>query len=146
SVLGRIFALEVFSTGAGQWLQSALLGAAPVVIELLAFALIYRVVPHRTVQWQHAFAGAVVAVVLLEAGRRLIGIYLCSFNDYRSICAAGAVVPIFLLWLYFGWVSILLGASFASSVSAFRYQPAHMRLPQGYEIYAMLRLLARFQE
>src|SRR5690606_16787662 len=33
-----------------------------------------------------------------------------------------------------------------SSVSAFRYQPAHMRLPQGYEIYAMLRLLARFQE
>lgn len=146
SVLGRIFALEVFSTGAGQWLQATLLGAAPVVIELLAFAMIYRVVPHRTVQWRHAFAGAVVAVLLLEAGRRLIGIYLGSFNGYQNIYGAVAFVPIFLLWLYFGWVSVLLGASFASSVSAFRYQPAHMRLPQGYEIYAMLRLLARLRE
>lgn len=146
SVVGRLFALDIFSSGAGQWLQGALLGAAPVVIELLAFALIYRVVPHRTVQWRHAFAGAVVAVVLLEIGRRLIGFYLGSFNAYQNIYGAVAFVPIFLLWLYFGWVSVLLGASFAASVSAFRYQPAHLRLPQGYEIYAMLRLLSRFRE
>lgn len=146
SVVGRVFALEVFRTGAGQWLQAAVLDAAPVVIELLAFALIYRVVPHRTVQWRHAFAGALVAVVLLEIGRRLIGIYLGSFNAYQTIYGAVAFVPIFLLWLYFGWVSILLGASFAASVSAFRYQPVHLRLPPGYEIYATLRLLARFQE
>jgi membrane protein len=146
SVLGRLFALDVFSTRGGQWLQSAMLDAAPVLIELLAFATIYRVVPHRTVQWRHAFAGAVVAVVLLEIGRRLIGIYLGSFNAYQHIYGAVAFVPIFLLWLYFGWVSILLGASFAASVSAFRYQPAHLRLPQGYEIYAMLRLLARLRE
>jgi membrane protein len=146
SVLGRLFALDVFRSGAGQWLQSAMLDAAPVLIELIAFATIYRVVPHRTVQWRHAFGGAVVAVVLLEIGRRLISIYLGSFNAYQSIYGAVAFVPIFLLWLYFGWVSILLGASFAASVSAFRYQPAHLRLPQGYEIYAMLRLLARFRE
>ena len=55
-------------------------------------------------------------------------------------------MPIFLLWIYFGWVSILLGASFASSMSAFRYQPAAMRLPIGYEIYGLLRMLGRFDE
>ena len=146
SVVGRLVALEVFRSGAGQWLQAALLGAAPVLIELLAFAMIYRVVPHRTVHWRHAFAGALVAVVLLEIGRRLISFYLGSFNAYQNIYGAVAFVPIFLLWLYFGWVSILLGASFAASVSAFRYQPAHLRLPQGYELYAMLRLLDRFRE
>ena len=146
SVVGRVFELDVFHSNAGQWLRATLLGAAPVVIELLAFAMIYRVVPHRTVHWRHAFAGAVVAVVLLEIGRRLIGIYLGSFNAYQNIYGAVAFVPIFLLWLYFGWVSVLLGASFAASVSAFRYQPAHLRLPQGYEIYAMLRLLSRLRE
>ena len=146
SVVGRVFELDVFLTDAGQWLRATLLDAAPVLIELLAFAMIYRVVPHRTVQWRHAFAGSVVAVVLLEIGRRLIGIYLGSFNAYQNIYGAVAFVPIFLLWLYFGWVSILLGASFAASVSAFRYQPAHLRLPQGYEIYAMLRMLSRFRE
>ncbi len=146
SVVGRVFALDVFRSSAGQWLQAALLDAAPVLIELLAFAMIYRVVPHRTVHWRHAFAGALVAVVLLEIGRRLISFYLGSFNAYQNIYGAVAFVPIFLLWLYFGWVSILLGASFAASVSAFRYQPAHLRLPQGYELYAMLRLLDRFRE
>ena len=35
-----------------------------------------------------------------------------------------AFVPIFLLWIYLGWMAILLGASLASSMSAFRYQPA----------------------
>src|SRR5690606_6655575 len=66
SVLGRLFALDVFRSDAGQWLQGAMLDAAPVVIELLAFATIYRVVPHRTVKWRHAFAGALVALVLRE--------------------------------------------------------------------------------
>src|SRR5690606_70831 len=45
-----------------------------------------------------------------------------------------------------GWAAVLLGASFASAVSAFRYQPAAMRLPEGYEMYGLLRLLGRFAE
>ena len=31
-------------------------------------------------------------------------------------------------------------------MSAFRYQPASMRLPEGFEIYGLLRLLGRFAE
>jgi membrane protein len=31
-------------------------------------------------------------------------------------------------------------------MSAFRYQPAHMRLPEGYELYGILRMLGRFSE
>jgi tRNA-processing RNAse BN (EC 3.1.-.-) len=50
------------------------------------------------------------------------------------------------LWIYLGWVSVLLGASFAASLSAFRYQPASMRLPQGYEMYGLLRLLGRLRD
>ena len=55
-----------------------------------------------------------------------------------------AFLPIFLVWIYLGWTSILLGASFAASMSAFRYQPASMRLPLGYEMYGLLRMLGRF--
>jgi membrane protein len=51
-----------------------------------------------------------------------------------------------MLWIYLSWVAILLGASLASSLAAFRYQPASMRLPQGYEGYALLRLIGRFQQ
>lgn len=51
-----------------------------------------------------------------------------------------------MLWIYLSWVAILLGASLASSLAAFRYQPAAMRLPPGYEVYALLRLIGRFQQ
>lgn len=55
-------------------------------------------------------------------------------------------MPILLLWIYLSWVSVLLGASLASSMSAFRYQPEAMRLPPGFEIYGLLRLLGRFSQ
>jgi membrane protein len=140
----RFFALGIFKTASGQWLEDVMLQLAPMMIEWIAFAAIYRVVPHRTVQWRHAIAGAALAVLLLECVKWGIGLYLGSFGAYEKIYQKLAFVPIFLLWIYFGWISILLGASFASSVSAFRYQPVSMRLPLGHELYGLLRMLGRF--
>ena len=142
----RFFALSVFSTVPGRWLEEAMLRLAPMAIELMAFATIYRVVPHRTIKWRHAVGGAVLSVVLFELVKWGIGQYIGSFGSYQKIYGPLAFVPIFLLWIYLGWVSVLLGASFAASMSAFRYQPAAMRLPEGYEIYGLLRLLGRFSE
>ena len=84
--------------------------------------------------------------MLFEVVKWGLGIYLGSFNSYSRIYGPLAVVPILLLWIYLSWVAILLGASLASSMSEFRYQPIGMRLPIGYEIYGLLRLLARFNE
>jgi len=146
AVLTSVFALDIFRTVSGAWLQRTLVGAAPFAVELVAFAAIYRVVPHRTVKWRHAFAGALLAAVLLELLKRLIALYLGSFDAYERIYGQVAFFPILLLWIYSAWVSVLLGASFAASVSAFRYQPAAMRLPVGYEMYGLLRLLGRFAQ
>ena len=146
AVVTSVFALDVFRTVSGAWLQRNLVGLAPFAVELLAFATIYRVVPHRTVKWRHAFAGALLAAVLLELLKRLMAAYLGSFDGYERIYGQLAFFPILLLWIYMAWVSVLLGASFAASVSAFRYQPAAMRLPEGYEIYGLLRLLGRFAQ
>jgi membrane protein len=142
----QFFSLALFSTGPGRLLEAAMLKLAPMVIELLAFTTIFRVVPHRTIKWRHAAAGALLSVLLFELVKWGISLYIGSFNSYQKIYGPLAFAPIFLLWIYLGWVSILLGASFASSMSAFRYQPAAMRLPEGFEIYGLLRLLGRFAE
>lgn len=146
AISARFFALSVFETRAGDLLESVLLRMTPVLIETAAFATIYRVVPHRTVRWRHAISGAVLATLLFESGKWAIGAYLGGFGTYDRIYEKLAFVPIFLLWIYFGWLAILLGASFAASISAFRYQPVAQRLPHGYEIYGLLRLLARFDQ
>ncbi|HEU4774090.1 MAG TPA: YihY family inner membrane protein [Lysobacter sp.] len=142
----RFFALSVFSTGAGHVLQELVLRAAPMALELLAFAAIYRVVPHRTVHWRHAFAGALLATCAFELVRWGLGVYLGTFGNYSKIYGTLAFVPIFMMWIFLSWVGVLMGASLASSSSAFRYQPVAMRLPLGYEMYGLLRLLARFNE
>ena len=142
----RFFALAIFATQPGQWLEHLLLRATPMFIELMGFAAIYRVVPHRTIHWRHAMAGALLAVLLFESVKWGVGAFLGNFTTYGKVYGTLAFVPIFLIWIFLGWVSILFGASFASSMSAFRYQPAAMRLPVGYELYGLLRMLGRFDE
>ena len=144
ALLTRFFALAIFETVPGRWLEALMLRATPMAIELLAFAAIFKVVPHRTVKWRHAFAGAALSVFLFECVKSGLALYLGSFDSYQKIYGAIAFVPILMLWIFLGWTSILFGASFASSMSAFRYQPVALRLPHGYELYGLLRMLGRF--
>lgn len=146
AVSARFFALSMFQTTPGQALETGMLRIAPLLIEFVAIVVIYRVVPHRTIRWRHAAIGAVPAVLMIEAVKIAAGSYLGSFGTYEKLYGAIAVVPIFLGWIYFSWVAVLLGASLASSLSAFRYQPASQRLPPGYEIHGLLRLIGRFDE
>ena len=142
----RFFALAIFETAPGRLLEAVMLRFAPMAIELLCFAAVFKVVPHRTVKWRHAVAGGVLSVLLFELVKQGMGFYFGRFGNYQAIYGPLAVVPIMMLWIYLGWVAVLLGASFGSSMSAFRYQPAAMRLPLGYEMYGLLRLLGRFAQ
>ncbi|MBB5016566.1 YihY family inner membrane protein [Rehaibacterium terrae] len=123
-----------------------LLRAVPVGIELVVFTLAYMVIPNRTVAFRHGLAGGALATALFEAAKYAFALYLRSVPSYQVLYGALAAIPIFLLWVYLSWVVVLLGASFAASLSAFRFQPVAMRLPAGYELFGLLRLLGRFRQ
>lgn len=140
-----VFALPLFHTSEGKWVAHAAWRLAPMLVEFAGIVLIYRVVPRHSVRLRHAVPGALLAVASLEAVKWGLGLYLGNFQTYQRIYGALSALPILLLWIYLSWVSVLFGASLASSIAAFRYQPKAMRLPPGYEFYALLRLLGRFQ-
>ncbi len=146
AVSAKVFALPLFGTSEGRWLADIGLRLAPVTIEFVCIMLAYRVVPHHTVKWRHAIPGALLAAVLLELVKWGMGLYLGSFQSYQKLYGTVAFVPILLLWIYLGWVTVLLGASLSSSIAAFRYQPLALRLPQGCELYGLLRLIGRFRQ
>ena len=146
AVSAKVFALPLFGTTEGRWLADIGLRLAPVTIEFVCIMLAYRVVPHHTVKWRHAIPGALLAALLLELVKWGMGLYLGSFQSYQKLYGTVAFVPILLLWIYLGWVTVLLGASLSSSIAAFRYQPLALRLPQGCELYGLLRLLGRFRQ
>ncbi len=139
-----LFSLPAVSGATGSW-ESLGLRLMPSVVALLVFTAAYRLIPNRPVPLRFALAGGLVATVLFESAKNGFAWYLQNTN-FEQLYGALAVVPIFLFWVWLSWVVVLLGASLAATLSAFRYQPRHQRLPAGAELYACLRLLARLEE
>lgn len=73
--------------------------------------LLYRLVPARKVKWRHALIGAAVAAALFVLGKHFFKLYFIYFPSYEVIYGALAILPLFLIWLYFSWVLVLLGAT-----------------------------------
>lgn len=145
SSLAAVSYLHALPTLEGRGGGEALLRWIPTLVTLLAFTLAYRLIPNRPVPFRFAFAGGLLATALFESAKAGFAAYLRG-TTFAELYGAIAIIPIFLLWVWLSWVVILLGASIAASLSAFRYQPRAERLPEGAELYACLRLLARLDE
>ena len=146
AVTSYLFSLPVLS-GVEQldWGQR-LLGLLPNLVELAVFSFAYWLIPHRSLPFRYALAGGLFATVLFEVAKRGFAAYLLGVPTYDQLYGALAVAPIFMIWIYLSWVVVLLGASFAASLSAFRYQPRSLQLPAGMEMYGYLRLLGRMDQ
>jgi membrane protein len=81
-----------------------------VVIGVL-FAMLYRFLPDRRLEWRHVIVGALVTTVLFSIGKQVIGLYLGQSTTSSTYGAAGSVV-VLLLWVYYSSQVVLLGAEF----------------------------------
>jgi membrane protein len=98
----------------------ALLRLVPFGLETLAFTLLYALIPNCSVRWREALLGAVVAAALVELLKIAFGIYIGYISAYRAVYGAVAVIPIFLLWMYVVWGSVLFGAVVAAAQPQWR--------------------------
>lgn len=94
---------------AGQ-VQSAGVVLLPLLFEVLAFLLLYLVMPNVRVIFVHALVGALVAALLFELTKRGFALYIVNFNSYKIVYGALSTLPIFLIWIYLSWVVALIGA------------------------------------
>jgi membrane protein len=93
---------------------------APFILEAVGFMLFYRLIPTRPVRWMDAFTGAVIAAVLFEGLKRAFGYYLGFLGSYETLYGALAALPIFLIWMYLGWLVVLIGAEITASLPEWR--------------------------
>jgi len=90
--------------------QSAGVVLLPFLFEMLAFLLLYLVMPNVRVSLIHGLVGAFVASLLFEATKRLFTLYIVNFNSYEVVYGALSTLPIFLVWIFLSWVVALTGA------------------------------------
>ena len=113
----------------------------PVVLMSLAFTLLYFVVPNRYVPFWHALAGGLFAGVAFELMKRIFAFYISHFPVYTLVYGAFATFPIFLLWIYFSWLVVLLGAVIAAALSHWHGSTWQTRRLPGWRFEAALRIL-----
>ncbi len=117
----------------------------PILLTTPAFIFLFRVVPNRFVPMKHAVIGGIVSAIAFEAMNGFFALYIAHFPTYKLIYGAFSSVPIFLLWVYLSWSSVLLGALVASSLSHWRSVDEQQPDPLAQLYYAlcMIRMMSR---
>lgn len=115
-----------------------MLKVVPLILAILAFAFLFRVVPNRFVPVQHAFIGGAAAALAFETMNRAFALYIAYFPTYTLVYGAFASIPIFLLWVYLSWLTVLLGAVLTASLSHWRSENGiHPLSPESRLFYSL---------
>ncbi len=104
----------------------------PWATSVAGLALLYRLLPSASVRWRDALLGAVLAALLFEFLRTALGLYVTSLPTYKIVYGTFAALPLFLLWLFLGWMSVLIGALLAANLRFWNSsgEPHLARTPQ----------------
>ncbi len=118
-VTSYLISLTEFTESTFIELRAQVLGSLPFLASVLAFLLLYLLVPNKVVHVWNALTGAVIAAVLFELSKSAFAFYLTHFPSYQAIYGALAAIPILFVWVYVSWVVTLVGAEIAASLDAF---------------------------
>ncbi len=85
----------------------------PVVVLCLTFAGFYMLMPNTRVHWRAALVGGLVGGVLFHLNNLASVLYVSRVVSNSKIYGSVALVPVFMIGLYFAWLILLFGAQVA---------------------------------
>ncbi len=101
------------------WMRALLLQFIPIFFIALSFYIMFIFFPNTRVKTIPAAAGAFLAAFFWFAGQNIYISLQIGVSRYNAIYGSFATVPLFLVWLYAGWIVILLGAQFTFALQNF---------------------------
>ncbi len=108
------------------WLQSLLLKPIPILFITLTFYAMYIFFPNTKVKSRPAVIGALLAGLLWFTVQNIYISLQVGVANYNAIYGSFASLPLFLVWIYLGWLFILTGAQVAY---AFQNEKTYRLLP-----------------
>jgi membrane protein len=85
----------------------------PFIMLCGVFTFFYKVIPNTYVQVRSAVIGGVSAAMLWIIAEEIFAKFVAASSNYSAIYSSFAVLMLFLLWLYTGWMIVLIGAQFS---------------------------------
>jgi membrane protein len=151
-LLGVSLSLTSYAVSASRGLVGRLPGGVELLLETVQFGLfaaataaLFHYVPATMVRWRHAWAGGFFVAIGFEGAKQLLAWYVAAVPTFSAVYGAFATVPILLLWIYLGWVIVLLGAVIAAYAPSLQMRVNTREAVPGWRFelaLAVLRLLA----
>lgn len=96
-----------------------------VSISTVLFLVLFITVPNTIVRPWPAFCGALFSAVLWELGKWGFAHFVVlagsgGTSSYAKLYGGLALIPLFLLWIYYTWLIVLTGLELSYSMQAFR--------------------------
>ena len=150
--LGMILTLTSYAVSSSRGLVSALPGGVGLLLEVIQFTLLatataglFHYVPNTDVRWRHALAGGIFVALAFELAKKGLAWYIAAVPTFSAVYGAFATLPILLLWIYLGWVIMLLGAVIAAYAPSLQLHVKMRALTPGWQFELALAVLQRLQ-
>lgn len=85
----------------------------PYLLIIAAFGFVYVFMPNTKVRPASALIGAAVAGLLWESTSWAFASFVATSANYAAIYSSFAILVLFMIWLYLGWIILLVGADVA---------------------------------
>jgi membrane protein len=114
--------LTSYAVSANRGLVAQLPGGLETFLDAVQFMVLtasvaglFHFMPNTHVRWRHALLGALFVAAGLTLAKLGLAWWLQRVPTYATLYGAFATLPIFLIWIYLGWVIVLLGALLAAN-------------------------------
>ncbi|MGH7874972.1 MAG: YhjD/YihY/BrkB family envelope integrity protein, partial [Candidatus Binatia bacterium] len=92
----------------------------PFVLFSATFTFLYKLIPYTHVRLTSALVGGSTAGILWQLIGTVFAVFVANSAQYAAIYSGFAILIVFLIWLYVGWLIFLIGAE----VTYFHQHPA----------------------
>jgi membrane protein len=81
----------------------------PYVVIIGLFTFLYAFIPNTRVRLRAAFGGGLLAGILWQSASVAFASFVAASPNYNAIYSGFAIVILLLIWLYVGWLILLVG-------------------------------------
>ena len=134
---------RLFEIGFVSYLFTLTTSVMPFVLLCATFTFLYKFIPYTKVRLSSALVGGAVAGLLWQVVGMAFAAFVANSARYEAVYSSFAIVIVFLIWLYTGWLIFLIGAEvtyFHQYPYAFLYEA--MTDGKGYRFQEWLALSA----
>jgi membrane protein len=101
---------RLFEIGFVSYLFTLTTSVMPFILLCATFTFLYKFIPYTKVRLSSALIGGATAGVLWQLVGMAFAAFVANSARYAAIYSGFAIMIVFLIWLYTGWLIFLVGA------------------------------------